>query len=70
MSNMLSSRLALPGWAIVLVLVTLSPLPLTVPSGIGLAVIGLLGTALLFRQSSQPMPALVAVPAPRASRDR
>ena len=39
----ITSRTALPGWAVVLALLTLSPLPLTVPSGIALAAIGLMG---------------------------
>jgi hypothetical protein len=40
---------ALPQWFVVFALVALSPVPLSVPSGIALAAIGLLGSAFLVR---------------------
>jgi hypothetical protein len=40
--------------SVVLVLFALSPAPLTLPSGVALAVIGLMGTASLLYESRQP----------------
>jgi hypothetical protein len=45
--SMFTGRAALPCWAVVAALLTLSPLPLTVPSGIALAAIGLIGWMLV-----------------------
>ena len=41
---------AVPQWFVVFALVALSPAPLSLPSGIALAAIGLLGSALLVRR--------------------
>lgn len=40
-------RTALPCWAVVLVLLTFSPLPLTIPSGIAFATVGMIGWGLV-----------------------
>jgi hypothetical protein len=53
MSLVFSDRAALPCWAIVVALLTLSPLPQAFPFGIALGAIGLVGSALLLQQSRQ-----------------
>lgn len=68
MLDVFSERTALPSWVIVLALVALSPLPLMLPSGIAVAVIGLMGLALVFRQSGPRTMHSATVPRPCAGR--
>jgi hypothetical protein len=68
MSPVFSDRAALPWRAIVIALLVLSPLPMAFPSGITLAAMGLVGSALLLQQSRQPDGRRIALrPAARKS---
>jgi len=55
-------RAALRWWSVVLALFALSPAPLTLPSGVVLAVIGLMGAASLLYQSRRPGTASADIP--------